>query len=271
MKNFFVTTFTIYFIICLLLFIFQRHFIFLPMKWTEDFSGYSLKNSDEVILTTTDNEKIISWYKKSKSNDLTIVFFHGNAGNLIHRIEKLTIFNNFSAYGLLAIDYRGYGKSSGKPSEIGFYQDARAAINFLKKQGIAESNMIFYGESIGSAVAIKMATEYSPRFIVLEAPFTSIKDIANEGIFRFFPVSLLLQDNFPSINLIKEIKSPILIVHGIKDTIIPLSHSYKLYQKITTENKKLLLYEELGHNNMDPNKIIRDIVQFNDSLQQNLN
>ena len=231
-KNFFVVSFIIYCIVCLLLFIFQRHFIYFPSKYIVDFSDYKLSKFKEITLSTKDNHKIIGWYKNAESSKPTIVFFHGNAGNISHRIYKFLAFTNDSGYGLLGIDYRGYGKSKGRPTEEGLYNDGRAAIDYLKLQNIPENKMIFYGESLGTAVAVKMATEYRPELIVLEAPFTSITNVGSEGLLRIFPIGLLLKDKFDSLTAITKVNSPILIVHGKMDTVINVSHSKKLYQTI---------------------------------------
>jgi len=261
-KSFFATIFIMYCVICLLLFIFQRHFIYAPSKYIANFSDYNLKDFKEITLSTKDNHKIIGWYKNAKNSKPTIVFFHGNAGNISHRIYKLLAFTNDSGYGLLGVDYRGYGGSKGKPTERGLYNDGRAAIDYLKLQNIPEDEMIFYGESLGTAVAVKMATEYKPKLLVLEAPFTSAVNLGNEGIFRLFPITLLLKDKFNSLAAINKINSPVLIAHGKSDGIINVSHGQQLYKAANTK-KQLVLYEGKGHNNIDPFEVLHQIMSFN--------
>lgn len=259
-KKFFFYSATIYIVICLLLFVFQRHLIYLPIKSTENFLSYNLNKFSEITLITTDNHKINAWYKNAISNEPTILFFHGNAGNLSHRINKFIEFTENSNYGLFAIDYRGYGKSTGIPSEKGFYIDAQTAIDYLKNvKGIESKDIILYGESIGSGVAVKMATLYNVRSVILEAPFTSIKDVANEGIFKFFPLSLMLNEKFPSIDRIGHVLSPILIIHGTEDKVIAPMHSNKLFKKIRHNRKRIIFYENVGHNNINPQRVINDI------------
>ena len=215
---------------CLLLtfvFFYQRKLLYHP-NFNNHVTGYDLVHSIEKInIKTEDNIDLKGWFHLKDLKKKTILFFHGNAGTLDDRIYKLNFLGNLDI-NFLIIAWRGYSGSIGKPTEFGLYQDAKSAVNWLNLKGIAEKNIILYGESLGTAVAIEIGQNKNFAGIILEAPFTSMVDIGKK-YYPFFPVKLLLKDKFDSQKKIKNINSPILVMHGKKDTIVPFYMGKKIY------------------------------------------
>ena len=215
---------------CLLLtfvFFYQRKLLYHP-NFSNHVTGDGLIHSIEKInIKTEDNIDLKGWFHLKDLKKKTILFFHGNAGTLDNRIYKLNFLGNLDI-NFLIIAWRGYSGSSGKPTELGLYQDAKSAVNWLNLKGIAEKNIILYGESLGTSVAIEIGQNKNFAGMILEAPFTSMVDTGKK-YYPFFPVKLLLKDKYESKNKIKNIKFPILVMHGKKDKIIPFYMGEAIY------------------------------------------
>lgn len=242
------------------LFLKQRNLLYFPVKAVEAPAEYGLDEMVPVALNAGDGVRLAAWYKAAGKNGPVVVYFHGNAGHLGDRREKFKAFIQ-EGFGLLALSYRGYGNSQGEPSEEGIYKDARAAISYLLAQHIPVSRMIFFGESLGSGVAVQMATEYREvKAIVLEAPYTSIEDRAAE-LYPYIPVRFLLRDKFCSYKKIGQVQRPILVFHGKKDTVMPVKFGEKLFS-LANEPKKIYLFEEVGHTDFDSKQLVAYIRNF---------
>lgn len=224
------------------MFFMQRSLMYLPN--TTPVIHPLLAGARSVMLEAVDGIKILAWELSPQQEMPYVVYFHGNAGSIVDRTEKLAELAN-RGFGIMAVSYRGYGGSDGLPSEEGLYNDARAAIKHLKDQGVAEDRMIFYGESLGSGIAVQMATEFTAKALVLEAPYTSVARRAQE-IYFFIPTYFLVRDRYDSIDKIANVKSPLLIMHGEKDLTIPVSHGKKLFAA-ANEPKQLKLFPTVGH------------------------
>lgn len=242
-----------------LLFVFQRKLQYFPMGKVQAVSAYGLTGFSEEILTTKDETKILSWYRPAKNNEKIILYFHGNAGNLGDRSHKFAAFAA-DGFGVLAISYRGYSGSAGKPSETGLLLDADAALQFLLDQGYSEKNIILFGESLGSGVAVQLAAKHSFSAIILESPFSSIVGVAQKT-YWFVPVNLLLKDKFESIKFLPKIYSPILIFHGTKDPIVLYSEGKRLFDAATAP-KKLITIEGAGHLNFGEEFLLHEMEKF---------
>ena len=218
----------VYLVITLSLYFFQRNLLYYPSE--NNYSGDRLTVPiEKVKIKTQDNIELLSWYhKKNVSDYKTILFLHGNAGSLEDRIYKLNFLGNLDV-NFLIIAWRGYSGSSGKPSEFGLYQDAKSALNWLNSKGITDDKIVLYGESLGTSVAIEVGQNRNFAGIILEAPFTSMIDIGKKH-YPFFPVKLLLKDKYVSKNKIKNIKSPVLVMHGKEDKIVPFYMGKKIYE-----------------------------------------
>ncbi len=257
-----ILTYTVgfYLLIVLTTFFFQRSLLYLPSKEKIDVSYYSNTGLKEVEFTTSDGLILKSLFKKPSSKDTsTVLIFHGNAGHVGHRVDKFKHFIE-SGYGLLLVEYRGYGKNPGKPSENGIYKDGQAALNFLFKQNILAKEIIIYGESLGCGIATKLSTENSFGATILEAPYTSIADVA-QNHYWYLPAKWLVLDKHDIIRIIEDIKSPLLIMHGEKDNIINITLGKKVFNS-APEPKQALYIPNAGHNNLFDFNLYEKIFRF---------
>jgi fermentation-respiration switch protein FrsA (DUF1100 family) len=243
----------VYLVITLSLYFFQRNLLYYPSE--NNYSGDRLTVPiEKVKIKTQDNIELLSWYhKKNVSDYKTILFLHGNAGSLENRIYKLNFLGNLDV-NFLIIAWRGYSGSSGKPSEFGLYQDAKSALNWLNSKGITDDKIVLYGESLGTSVAIEVGQNRNFAGIILEAPFTSMIDIGKKH-YPFFPVKLLLKDKYVSKNKIKNIKSPVLVMHGKEDKIVPFYMGKKIYDLANQPKFKYFPDDDDHMMNFDKNLI----------------
>jgi fermentation-respiration switch protein FrsA (DUF1100 family) len=243
----------VYLVITLSLYFFQRNLLYYPSE--NNYSGDRLTVPiEKVKIKTQDNIELLSWYhKKNVSDYKTILFLHGNAGSLEDRIYKLNFLGNLDV-NFLIIAWRGYSGSSGKPSEFGLYQDAKSALNWLNSKGITDDKIVLYGESLGTSVAIEVGQNRDFAGIILEAPFTSMIDIGKKH-YPFFPVKLLLKDKYVSKNKIKNIKSPVLVMHGKEDKIVPFYMGKKIYDLANQPKFKYFPDDDDHMMNFDKNLI----------------
>ena len=253
----------VYFVMTLILYIFQRNLLYHPVE--NNYQGDELTVKIEKIkIKTQDNIELLGWYhNKDIENYKTILFLHGNAGSLENRIHKINHFAKMDI-NFLIVAWRGFSGNNGKPSEQGLYLDAKAALNWLTKQGIAEENIIIYGESLGTGVAIEISQNKNFAGIILESPFTSMTD-AGSSIYPIFPIKLLLKDKYESDKKIKNIKSPILIMHGEVDKIVPFWMGKKMFE--LANEPKYSYFSKYDEHMMEFNKdLINSINLFIKSL-----
>ncbi len=250
----------LYLLICVVMFLMQRKLQYFPFGSVQNPSDIGLNGFSEVYIGTDDNEKLRAWFYKNENSDNVIIYFHGNAANLENRKNKYQAFAEDSNYSLLAITYRGYPGSSGSPSEQGFYLDGQAAVDFIYAQGFKDKNIILYGESIGSGVATEMATKLNAKALILESPFTSVEMVAKKT-YWFLPVSLMLKDKFDNKEKLQTLDLPILIIHGKKDRVVPVSHGIDLAESYSGP-KKLVLTENDGHMTFSGEFLIENINSF---------
>jgi pimeloyl-ACP methyl ester carboxylesterase len=230
------------------LYVFQRNILYFPTVLMGEPRNYGLYDAEPIKLKTADNILIVTWWHKPKIGEPVMVYLHGNKGNLGDRAEKLKAFAD-KGFGIMAVSWRGYGGSEGSPTEEGLYNDARATIQYLLDKKIPLNDIFLYGESLGSGVAVQMATEFKVRALILEAPYTSISNRAAE-LYPYIPVNLLLKDRFQSIDKIGKIHIPVLIFHGYLDAVMPINHARRLLQA-ANEPKEVRLFENKGHTDFD--------------------
>ena len=229
---------SVWVLLALLLYIFQPKFVYFPYNILEATPKDAGLTYEEITLTTNDKLKIHGWFVPHDHPRATMLFLHGNGGNISHRLEKLLIYHQLGL-SVFIIDYRGYGSSEGKPSEQGTYLDAGAAWNYLiKDKAIPGNNIIIYGESLGGAVAIWLASHYQPEALILESTFTSLADIARH-YYPYLPVSLLARIKYPSDERIKTVHCPVLFIHSPYDDIVPYKFGRQLF-KLANEPKSFL-------------------------------
>ena len=220
--------FTLYFFVLVFLYFYQRNLLYHPNE--NNYSGDKiLVDIKKVRIQTLDNIELLGWYHEKNLEDYkTLIYFHGNAGSLENRIHKLNHFKDMDI-NFLIIAWRGFSGNDGKPSEKGLYVDGKSAINWLTKKGVEEKNLILYGESLGTGVAAHLAQNKNFAGVILETPFTSMVDTAKK-FYPYIPVNLLLKDKFENYKKIKNIISPILVMHGELDQIVPFSMGKKIYE-----------------------------------------
>ena len=239
------TLVSFYVLLLAVMFFFQRNFLYHP-SIDDHLKNQAINEPSEiekVKITTEDNIDLTAWfYNKNIEKFKTILFFHGNAGSLENRTYKLNHFKDLNV-NLLIIAWRGFSGNKGKPSEIGLYRDAESAVKWLKSEGLAEEDIILYGESLGTGVAVEIAQNKNYAGIILESPYTSMLNIGKK-YYPLFPVSFLLKDKFESYKKIKKISIPILILHGKTDKIVPFAMGKKMYE--LANEPKYFYFQEYG-------------------------
>lgn len=215
--------------VCLLISFLQAKLIYFPSR------GYASTPEDvgltyeQIQITTSDGIKIIGWYVPHPNAQASILFFHGNAGNMSDRLFDLKQFH-LAGYNTLMIDYRGYGESDGKPTEQGTYLDAQAAWKYLTEdRKVSPDHIILFGRSLGGAVAIDLATHHPPAALIVESSFTSLTDIGKIH-YPLLPVRWVLRYRYESINKVSQINCPKLFIHGREDRLIPFENGKALFE-----------------------------------------
>lgn len=186
---------------------------------------------ETVPLQTADGETLHAWWIPAEPGPAraVLLFFHGNAGNISHRIASAEVFHRLGL-DVLLVDYRGYGRSTGTPSEAGLYRDAEAAWRYLThRRGVDPHRIVVFGRSLGGSVATYLADRHPPGALILENTFTSVPDAAAE-LYPFLPVRLLIRHRFDTLSRIAAVRAPILILHGRDDQIIPFAHGRRLFE-----------------------------------------
>jgi uncharacterized protein len=224
----------------------QRFLQYFPERQRTAPWAVGLTKAEEAVLDTADGERVIVWHVPPREGQPVFLYFHGNGGSLRWREER---FRDLTAdgSGLVALSYRGYGGSSGRPTEKGLIEDARAAYAFSVARYPAE-RLVLWGESLGSALAIMVAAENPVGRLVLEAPFTSAVDVGAQH-YWFLPVRLLMKDQFRSDLRIREVKAPVLVVHGENDTIVSITLGERLYGLVRAP-KRFVRIVGGGHNDL---------------------
>ena len=217
-----------YFFLLVFLYFYQRNLMYHPNE-NNYFNDKLSVNIEKIKVPTQDGLDLLGWFhEKDIKKYKTILYFHGNAGSLENRIHKLNHFRDMNV-NFLIIAWRGFSGNQGKPSETGLYEDGESAIKWLVKKGVDEKNIVIYGESLGTGVATHLSQNKNFAGVILETPFTSMIDAAKK-FYPYIPVGLLLKDKFENKNKIKNIKSPILIMHGEKDQIVPFEMGKKIFE-----------------------------------------
>lgn len=264
MKQLLITGGLIFLIMMLMMYFWQRHLIYFPSRETPNRLAFQAGQMQVVTLHTEDHLRLNAWYKPAESNQPTILHFHGNAGHIGFRMP-LAHPLIASGFGVLLVEYRGYGGNEGSASEQGLYQDGRAAVQFLRSQGVPLNRMVFFGESLGTGIAVKLATEYPVCSVILQSPFTSLVDLA-----RYHHPWIFLKpwDRFESLARIQAIQAPLLILHGKQDEIVPYAQGALLFKQ-AREPKKMKSFPGAGHNNLwgQPG-FIQEILTFMDAYCQ---
>lgn len=225
----------------------QRRAMYFPFGGTPSLDGTGLARAEAVTLTTGDGLSLGAWFVRSETPArFTAIVFNGNAGNRAHRAE-LAVALSREGIAVLLMDYRGFGGNAGAPSEEGLARDARAARAYLlSRTDVDPDRIIYFGESLGTAVATRLAAEHAPAALILRSPFGSMAEV---GRFHYpvLPVGLLLRDRYDAIEQIARVTSPVLVIAGDRDAIIPIAHSRRLFDA-AREPKQFVVIEGADHN-----------------------
>lgn len=224
---------------------FEKNNLYFPTSVLEGDPGDVALSFEDVYLKTEDGIKLHGWFIPNKNSHHALLHFHGNAGNISHRLHDIQRFHQFGL-NVFVFDYRGYGKSEGSPTEMGTYFDAKAAYHFLlNEKGFKEKEIILFGESLGGAVAIDLCTKANPAGLICQSTFTSTEEIAKE-IYPFLPVKLFISFKYDSISKIGKVAIPKLFMHSRDDEIVEFHHGQKLFE--TAPHPKEFFEMQGGHN-----------------------
>jgi len=229
------------------LYVFQRQLLYFPDVARPKLGDLAALGVQEVKLRTVDELLLLSWYLPPSDGRPVVAYFHGNGGHIGYRAERVRWLAR-AGYGVLMAEYRGYGGNPGAPTESGLLADGVAALDFLGGAGIMPNRLVLYGESLGSAVAVPLAAQRKVAALILEAPFTSVAEVAQYH-YSFIPASMLVRDRFDSRASIGRVNAPILVLHGEQDRIVPPRFGRALFAA-APDPKELWLAREGGHEDL---------------------
>ena len=225
--------------------------------------NYGLENIKEITINTIDKISLLAWFYEGKSDKPILVYFHGNSFDIGERAYRIKRYND-AGFSTLIVGWRGYSGNEGKPTENNLYLDGKATIEWiLENTKFNSEDIINYGESLGSGVAIELNLKFKFLCTVLEAPFTSIADVANKR-YKMYPtkfLKFLIKDKFDNLSKIDQIKSPLLIISGLRDEVVPHLHSKLLFNKANNPKKSLFI-DEAMHNNLYDFGIEKTVINF---------
>ena len=230
-----------------LMYVFQRSLQYFPDRARTAPAAAGLPQAEEVTLRTADGERLIAWHIAPRGTKPVLLYFHGNGGALNLRADRFAWVAS-AGYGLVALSYRGYGGSTGRPSETGLILDAQAAYDFAVAR-YPTRRIVLWGESLGTAVAIALAAERAVGGLILDAPFTSAADVG-AAAYPFAPVRWLMKDPFHSDRRIGRVTAPLLVLHGARDAIVPLAFGERLFA-LANEPKRFVRLPMGNHVDLD--------------------
>lgn len=265
MVQFFITVAVFYGVLVAGMYFMQRNFLYHPENFTPSPAESGVAEMAEIQITTEDGLNLLAWAKPpTDENKPWIALFHGNAGTLGSRGYKAKAFMD-AGFGVLLVEYRGFSGNPGTPTEAGLMMDARAALAYLARLGGSGDNLVLYGESLGTGVAVAIGVEAAGhgkpvRTVILEAPFTSTVEVGAKH-YPFLPVSLLMKDRFDSLSRIKDLNAPLFVIHGDQDWTVPQSLGRKLYAA-ANDPKVAKWIEGAGHSDLFTPENATDMIAF---------
>jgi fermentation-respiration switch protein FrsA (DUF1100 family) len=233
-----------YALIILIAYLAQRRLMYFPLSERLPPASVGLHAVKEVVLETPDGERVIAWYGRARPGQPTLLYFHGNGGNLAIRAERIRRYLD-RGHGMFMMSYRGYSGSTGSPSEAANLADARLAYQALIADGVRPQDIILYGESLGSGIATRLAVEAPVGGLILESPYTSAADVGVRQ-YPFLPVRLLLKDRYDIIGYIGKVRAPVLVIHGERDRVVPFDMGQAVFAA-APEPKEFVSFPNAGH------------------------
>jgi fermentation-respiration switch protein FrsA (DUF1100 family) len=253
----------VYAALCLSLFFMQSKLLYYPAIPSRNLTASPADINleyDTVTLITSDHVKLHGWFIPAAHERGTLLFFHGNAGNISHRLDSLKIFHELGLSTLI-IDYRGYGRSQGTISELGTYLDAEAAWKYLtESRKIPAQAIVVFGRSLGAAIGAYIAVQQKPAALILESAFTSVPDLAAR-LYPFLPVRLLSRFHYNTEKLLLSVSCPVLIIHSSDDEIIPYENGLQLYKRARNPKRFLELHGDHNQGFLVSGKLYKDGLQ----------
>lgn len=226
----------------------EQRMIFYPSAAIETTPGQIGLEFEDISFATRDGVRLNGWFVPHPDARSTLIWFHGNAGNISHRVENIKLLHDLVKVNIFIFDYRGYGRSEGRPSEEGTYLDGEAAIELIRKKigADAEKKIVLFGRSLGAAIAAEMATRFASQGLILESPFISIAEMARV-VFPLLPIGPFLQAHYDVREKIRKLKVPLLVLHGERDEIVPFEHGKAVFDAAPGP-KKFFVIAGAGHN-----------------------
>jgi uncharacterized protein len=242
--------------------VFQRRLQYFPDRRLTRLAQTGMSGGEELRLATADGETLIAWHFPPRTGRPLILYFHGNGGALIDRVPRFRLFTARD-YGVLAVSYRGYGGSTGSPTQSGLMRDGEAAYQIARARGYHSDRIVLMGASLGTGVAIALAAAHDAAALVLEAPYLSAVDVASTH-YPIFPVRWLMLDQFRSDLAICDVHIPVLIVHGEEDDVIPISSAKQLFE-LANEPKTFISVPGGNHLVLDLPDVFPRVCQWIDA------
>jgi uncharacterized protein len=222
----------------------ERWLMYVPDPTYSKPQEVGLDGFREEVQRTPDGERIITWYAEPQPGQPTLLYIHGNAGTLADRVDRIADFQA-RGRGVLIMSYRGYSGSSGRPSERANVADAVRAYDSLIERGCEPEDIFLYGESIGTGIAVQVAAQRPVAGVVLDAPYTSIVDVA-ERLYPYLPARLMMHDRYETLKYLQEVQAPVLVIHGERDQVIPVEMGRTVAESAPGPSE-IVTFREAGH------------------------
>lgn len=237
----------------------QRRLMYVPNTTRVPPASVGLPDVEELEIATPDGARLVSWRLKARPGKPTVLYFHGNAGGLANRALRAGRYRALG-FGLLMMSYRGYSGSTGRPSEPDNLADAHLVYDRLIKDGIKPAEIVVYGKSLGSGIAVQLAAVKPVGALILDAPYTSMLDMAMRT-YPFLPVRPLLADRYESSRYIARVTAPVLVLHGDRDEVIPSAMGESMFA-LANQPKRLAIFKNGGHTNLDEFGAVEAVANF---------
>jgi uncharacterized protein len=226
---------------------FEHAFIFHPTTVIERTPAHAGLDFKDVYFYASDGVRLNGWFVPHAEARSVLIWFHGNAGNISHRVDNLKRLHDHAKLSIFLFDYRGYGRSQGRPFENGTYLDGEAAVTYVRDHlAIETGRMVLFGRSLGAAVAAETATRFDIQALILESPFVSIREMAR-SVFPLLPLGPLLQTRYDILEKVRRVNAPLLVLHGDRDEIVPIAQGKAVFDA-AEQPKNFYRITGAGHN-----------------------